>query len=195
MDGFRLIVLDVDGVLNQSSTKERYRPGFIGFDPRNVAILNELWLKTGDTPEARAKFLISSSWRKLFTVENMIKTFHDHGVPGEILGRTGSHPTGIRGLEIQEWLEHHAPRDLGTGELLVQGLCILDDSNDMGHLRHKLVQTSPWRGLRGKHIPRALKILSEPLILSNRAMIHWKTLQPLDINDTQPISDKYVLED
>ena len=92
MDGFRLIVLDVDGVLNQSSTKEHYRPGIIGFDPRNVAILNELWLKTGDTPETRAKFLISSSWRKMFTLEKMIKTFQDNGIPGEILGRTGSHP-------------------------------------------------------------------------------------------------------
>ena len=185
----RIGFLDVDGVLNQRGTKERYH-GVIGIDPRNVATLNEILDKSESLFGERPKLVISSTWRKNFSMEGLVKLFAGNGVRGEVIGRTGSHPTGMRGFEIQEWLEHHAPRDLSTGELLVEGIVILDDGTDMIHLMHKLVQTSCFRGLRGKHVPRALKKISEPLLASNRARIKWEHRgECLRLEDVNPIDD------
>lgn len=170
----KVIFVDVDGVLNQSSTKEYYIPGIIGIDPRNVAPLNSIIEKSG------AKLVISSSWRKQLTMEALVKLFSDNGIKGEVIGRTGCHPTGTRGFEIQEWLERHP---------MVESIVILDDDTDMGHLRNKLVQTSPWKGLRWKHVPRALKLLSEPLTLSRRAE-RKKREQNLDPKDVRQITDE-----
>ena len=56
----RIVFLDVDGVLNCRSTKERHR-GFIGIDSLHVEILSRIIEKSDR--EEKTELVLSSSWR------------------------------------------------------------------------------------------------------------------------------------
>ena len=150
----RVLFLDFDGVLNNHQTKQRYRkdgqPGgaTIGFDPRNVAVLNQF------LESARVKIVVTSSWRWNHTLEELRAVLRAAGVRGEVIDATSTRSPGSRGREIQAWLDQHGP---------VEAFVIIDDSADMDHLLPKLARTSMETGMREKHVPLAFKILSEPI--------------------------------
>ena len=162
LGALRICMLDFDGVLNHSRTKERYsRTGqpnssIIGFDPRNVAVLNQF------LEPARVKIVVTSSWRWTHTLDELKALLKTAGVHGEVIGATKRQSMANRGLEIQGWLDANGP---------VEAFVILDDSSDMGHLLPKLVQTSMETGMREKHVPAALKILAEPVPVVSEALL------------------------
>lgn len=102
----KIIFLDMDGVLcvpryNVAVNRIHERDVI---DPAGVGFLNRL-LEVDPT----IKFVISSTWRKVYTSEELLAHLQAAGFTGEFHNdwKTGRHPKGHRGLEIQEWLEHH----------------------------------------------------------------------------------------
>lgn len=145
-----LIFLDVDGVLIShrwiAVLPKHLRGGVIRtFDPSAMARLNRL------VRETCASVVVSSTWR-LMGVGPFRDTMRAQGYTGTILGRTpvlgGSRQ---RGYEIAAWrIEHRAEE---------RRFVILDDSSDMAHLRHRLVQTNFDTGLLDEHVERAIAML------------------------------------
>jgi hypothetical protein len=145
----RIVFLDIDGVLNNSSRSE-----FCGTrtraDPLNVLALQEILKRTG------AFIVVSSSWR-----------FEGLGYCAECLRSWGIHAPLVdvtpldtdvlntRGKQIAEWLRWYSDR--------VKSYVILDDyaGDDMDIQR--LVQTKFEEGLTMAHMKRAVEILGRDL--------------------------------
>jgi len=166
-----LLFLDFDGVLNsspflraQSKAKVYTETGAI--DPSAVAKVNRIIAATG------AKVVVSSSWRIGRDAKAMQKLLEKVGFIGEVIGTTPdlmtlSDPNDplskrayighVRGDEIQAWLTDRERLD-ASGTVFV----IIDDYDDMAHLRHRLVQTSFDTGLTDTDVDRAIAVLNGP---------------------------------
>lgn len=126
----KILFLDIDGVLNCSECFDRHRKEWEAdgkpsehkwwnmLEPLHIEHLNHI------TDETGAEIVISSSWR------GSPKT-HDEligaGVTGKIIGDTGRCCSGIRGVEINNWINKNVPykeRDQFQ-------YAILDDDSDM----------------------------------------------------------------
>lgn len=176
----RVLFLDVDGVLNSTdwfrrrpkrtaltdnmsvAEIERVRADH-GFDPVCISRLNTLVRRAG------CVVVISSTWRKI----NRENTSQHDPVKRMLAHRGFEHPDLVvsatpcfdrvvspsgmmsaqpRGLEIQAWLD----------AFHTKSFVILDDEDDMAHLRHRLVQTSfDDGGLLDEHVDRAVAMLTE----------------------------------
>lgn len=147
----KIIFLDVDGVLN-SLELVYLRDADSGnhplhdIDDRNVKFLNLVVQESG------AKIVISSSWRKLYRLEEIAAMLKEKGLVGDdvVIDRTIS-GSGYRGEEIQEWLDRHPE---------VSHYVILDDDSDMlpSQVKH-FVKTPRLSGLGLPHVMRAAQIL------------------------------------
>ena len=119
----RILLLDVDGVLNTSADKD---PDFM--NPKHLDVLNELQGELG------FEVVLSSTWRMFFNRETFNKKFLGFGAKMPVVDYT-PRPWQLedpdirtyggmtyRGDEIQEWLNEN---------MLVPGkncsICILDD--------------------------------------------------------------------
>ena len=155
----RIIFLDIDGVLNNTSSWNRgHRHGVVrGIDPANVKALNHLMGKALETFKELPKIVVSSTWRYTTKLEDLkvLLTAAGFKHSDQVIDITGTIRGDVRGLEIQQWLTEHAPID---------SILILDDSTDMVHLMRKLLRTSDRFGLQDKHAWKAMKILGQPLL-------------------------------
>jgi len=170
-----VIFLDVDGVLNserfllkleaQHHAQGHTRETECGclklrhqLDRDAIARLNRIVAVTG------AKIVVSSTWRKLFDLSELLQIFVAHGLLAEIVGATPEghkepgfmemygHPTRLpRGYEIDYWLKAHPE---------VERFVILDDDSDMAMHRHRLVQTDFHEGLLDDHADLAIRVLA-----------------------------------
>ena len=150
-----IIFLDIDGVVNNSDiTKFEGRTGEYAygvftsekyFDSNCVACLNKIIEATG------ADIVISSSWRILFDKETLSSFFERQGVKGTIIDCTRRDSQGLRGLDIQDWLDRHPE---------VKSFVILDDVDDMAHLMPYLIHTTYDKGLEEHHVNEAIAMLS-----------------------------------
>jgi len=149
----RVIFLDVDGVLNSNQSGF----GMNKVDPQMVARLEKLVQATG------AKIVISSSWRSIFSLNQIKGLLRQMGAP------TASHAVidrtpvgeGNRGQEIQEWLELDPERaKVNPAHEGVQAYVILDDTNEMTPQQQpNMVQTNPQFGLTDADVAEAISIL------------------------------------
>lgn len=146
-----IIFLDMDGVLNNTrmdweSHKARAESPYI-VDDENLDKLERLVLVLD------AQVVISSTWRILCSKDFMAQRL------GEIVGaalhddwRT-KRLNGIRGLEVQEWLE----RNLGRNYWNSNDFLILDDDSDF--LWHQpLIRIDHGTGLTDRDVERALSL-------------------------------------
>ena len=134
----KLIFLDIDGVLNHElyyvEKHQQQRANEVGYplsdiDPEKVKLLNELVEKTG------AEVVISSSWRKGRTVEELSNLLKQAGFIGSVIGKTpslyydndASKSTVPRGCEIEEFLY----RTHGYDHFKRVNYVIFDDDSDM----------------------------------------------------------------
>lgn len=159
------VFLDIDGVLNSVAWAEGHfengrptRGGFIPphtaelaieerrIDPACVHRLRRLVLAAG------AQLVISSSWRTRMPLTEWPILFERLGWLGaHIAGMTPVRP-GVRGNEIQAWLDEAVP---GTR------YCILDDDDDLletQRLQH--VRTDPDVGLTDEDVLRCVYVLT-----------------------------------
>ncbi|HUU87640.1 MAG TPA: HAD domain-containing protein [Candidatus Glassbacteria bacterium] len=146
----KVLFLDIDGVLN-SETFMTSLPFCLEDDLRDnidsqaVSVLNEIIEKSD------SKIVISSTWRKIYPLPKIVEALENKGFKhsNKIIGCTPIYDVGVRGDEIQEWLDHMA----------IDSFAILDDDSDMKNLKPHLVQTTWKEGLQPEHIERVLNIL------------------------------------
>ncbi len=157
----KIIFLDIDGVLNTTSTTEMFGE-YTFVEDEKVQLLKQLVTRTG------AKIVLSSSWRygwyckeykekhttsdkssiRLF--EALKKKLSEYDL--ELLEYTEDF--GARGAEIDLWLKSW------TGEP-IESFVILDDMHLSWLLPHTshVVSTSISKGLTQAHVDRAVGIL------------------------------------
>lgn len=148
----RVIFLDIDGVLNSNQSAHFFHHrrnqdkefkkwhgtlrGFLAQEFCPIAISN---LEDILREVPRMKIVISSTWRKGETTKSLKKIFDVSPlIASRIIGKTPGSEDGIRGGEIQYWLDHHRA---------VEEFVIIDDDSDMIHLRGHLFGTSSKVGL------------------------------------------------
>ena len=171
----RIVFLDVDGVLNCMSTKERYH-GFIGVDDTLVGNFAE-FIRTS-SEEEETQIVLSSSWRI-----GQDRTGADIPDGYEYLqGRLAEHGLSIyddtprlkwgdagyrkRGREIAAWLYINRDKD-------ITGYVVLDDVFFPDFKKYKisshLVQTSLAYngGFQKNHGKQALRILRLPVVIND----------------------------
>lgn len=130
---FKIIFLDIDGVLNSGrsalahigpviSTAElplASAQALAAIDPVAVGLINRLCRK-----DPSVRIVVSSSHRRHFATLEELKAYMVRlGLTGEVIAATPK-VSGPRGLEIKAWLEDQDLVDVGA-------YLILDDGNDM----------------------------------------------------------------
>lgn len=136
----KIIFLDIDGVLNNAYTKERFR-NFTGIDKKLVGMFLN-WLE--GKPYS---IVLSSSWR---TDAEFTEELTRNGITW--ISATPHIPFRKRGSEIEASLEVHKP----------ERYVVLDDyapSEFLKEQRPFLVQTSEVRGLEPKKLKRIDSLL------------------------------------
>lgn len=167
----KIIFLDIDGVLNSRvyTTSASYLKETEGIsvpelmlirhdlhiDPLAVALLNDLIDKSG------ADVVLSSTWRSKYPPDAITELMGTRGFKYKVVDSTpvlfGKVDSSRipRGKEISAYL-----RSLPEWP---DGFVILDDNDDMLHLKNHLVLTSKRTGLTSDDVVRALKILNGDL--------------------------------
>jgi hypothetical protein len=155
----KVIFLDIDGVVNCSTTKERIH-GLIGVEQQKIALVKQIVHATG------AKLVLSSTWRIGWFYEDtsthntdveewhyLCDEFHKQGL--EFLDHTPLHKDRHRGREIQEWLDN-------CNEEIEAYVVIDDDMWDIRELhKHHMVKTSYGYGLLPVGAEMAIQILNK----------------------------------
>ena len=170
----RIIFLDIDGVLNhhqfyKERHKERHKERLENpdreklsdfehncdeIDSNSVELLNEIVEKTD------VKFVISSTWRILHSLEEIQSYLSHHNFKGEIIGKT---PRGcgncLRGNEILDWMK--ANEDvMGAPYHEYTSYLILDDDSDMLYWqRNNFINIDRYVGLTPKNVYKAVRFL------------------------------------
>lgn len=160
-----IVFLDIDGVLNSlnflnfweqkmqaEQTPYRFEDQI---DPKGVRHLNDL------LSAMSATCVLSSSWRRLVDLPEMMRILRKRGFQHDIIGATpdlshkdrGERPLW-RGDEIHAWLKDH-PRN-------VRSFVILDDNKDMIPFMSRLIQTDPVCGLTHDNWIAAAALLEKP---------------------------------
>lgn len=136
----KVLFLDIDGVLNNESSKERFNC-FTGIDQRLLKLFKDWW------KPSEVNIVLSSTWR---TDPEFVNHLIENGLT--FIGHTPKIANVPRGHEIGIWLDNH---------LDVTKFAILDDCTDLQPLRKYLVQTSARWGLQTKHLNLVDKLLKD----------------------------------
>lgn len=150
--------LDMDGVL--VTAESCALAGGAHYTRPKCIVIEKLRLFDDFVTETGCKVVLSSSWR-INQYEGAKKMFKDLGAKFELFDRTpvgaemiGSLYVGrLRGNEIREWMDKN--------DVKVSEIVIFDDSDDMGDLLPRLVQTTWEHGLEIKHIEMAKRLLGK----------------------------------
>ena len=185
MEKIKIIILDIDGVLNSNDyytskayanivrNKNEYND-IHDIDPKAVAELNYIIEKTN------AEIIVSSQWRIGRSLEWMQKLFADIDVHGSVVGMTALIRDSVRGNEIQHTLAllnfpgtyrwQEGPDE--SSELKMTSkkdldhkhkrYVIIDDNSDMLLCQsNNFVQTNWEQGLTRKNADTAIAILNK----------------------------------
>lgn len=171
-----VLFLDIDGVLNSTRSllhaekatptnpevdflfglSNTYYSGYpvsiltvdlLGLDTACIKHLNLVIEATG------AQVVVSSSWRFCHNIVGLQKLLEYRGFKGELIDITPVNlvgPEKLRGHEIQAWLDLNPEADR---------FVILDDDDDMGHLKRYLVKVDKKVGLTEKNALEAISIV------------------------------------
>jgi hypothetical protein len=162
----KVIFLDVDGVLNSEETCEHWHEitqggnGFGGFfrEEDAITISDTKW---GESLVGRvrkiveatgANIVISSTWRRHFSIEKFKEMFKLYGWDVPVIGMTPK-LSGGRGVEINAWLKNNP----------VESYVIIDDVDQfLIEQRPYYVETNMMVGITEDDVTKAINILSKP---------------------------------
>ena len=145
--GIKLIFLDIDGVLNNESTRARAPNSAIGINVGMVSIFKRI------IEETDAKIVLSSAWRLYPKIHDYLWENLGQDLKDRCIGMTPCSWSDYRGREIEQWLESNK-------HIEIDSFIILDDCNDMQPYMDRLIQTS-WRtGITNNHVDRAIEMLN-----------------------------------
>jgi len=187
----KIIFLDIDGVLNHQKwytfrheymdmkvVSDQY-PKY-EFDPGSVECLNWITDATG------AKIVVSSTWRRGRTIEELQELLKSVGVTGEVIGKTPSLGTPTRydgdgdvgytiprGCEIDYWLKQNKFQRINWSievqkdfdkKSQVSNYIILDDDSDMLYnQREHFFKTPQLTGLDTEIAKQVIFFLNKPI--------------------------------
>ena len=106
----RIIFLDIDGVLTSARAHcalcPRHLQGLIwhNFDPVAIGFLNRLVDQFKDL-----RFVLSSTWRKIYDQRTMTMMLNQTGWNGEWHQNWKTPEIGTRGQDIDAWVREHKP--------------------------------------------------------------------------------------
>ena len=112
----KLIVLNIDGVLNHEKSNFYFPPGNEKGVPLDKGCIDALNYITSTTD---AKILISSPWKEVKPLPILQFELRNAGVYGDIIGTTPNIPDADRGLELSVWLKNNS-------DIPLKSLVILD---------------------------------------------------------------------
>lgn len=138
-----VVFLDIDGVLNTIFTWGR-RPHAAALEPARVARINTLCAETG------AVVVVTSTWRRLFELDDLRALLAGAGLTAPIVGVTPCLDTGHRRDEIRFWVNSR-PEPPAR-------FVIFDDDETAGIAGH-FVWIARSRGVEDWHIDRAREVL------------------------------------
>lgn len=163
----KIIFLDIDGVVNSNKwfdsdifkekTKDMSDATLMlvaqhaHIDPEAVQLLNQL------VDRSDAEVVLSSTWRIVFSPDEMTDILQKQGATFSIIDKTpvlyGKLSERIpRGKEIAQYISKVAVKP--------ESFVILDDKNDMANLKKFLVLTDEKFGITIDDVEKALKILN-----------------------------------
>ncbi len=122
----KILFLDIDGVLNNQTHFQNKQIDTSRFDKTNVSALNKI------VEETNAKVVISSTWRVLYSLEELKEIFKEEGVKADIMGYTESlhnvetFEMASRGFEISEWIR----KNQNSFKNGIENYAIIDDEDD-----------------------------------------------------------------
>lgn len=151
----KVIFLDIDGVLNSRQFfMALYRETGKSILVREfcpISVSNLLYI-IAEVPGV--KIVVSSSWRKGTTIEELRRTLEKNAFipPDMVIDKTADYSDRghDRGWEIQDWLDKHPE---------VEKFVILDDSDDVVHLKPFRPDIKWDLGLTVLNSDAAIKIL------------------------------------
>ena len=156
----KVIFLDVDGVLNDNHTTDRFfsekeQRKYIGIDTDKVERLNKIVLAT------KAKIVLSSSWRKhsnfVDYLNSKLKEV-DPLLPDKIIDVTPVHFSHcLRASEIEEYL------DMRAKKLKITKFIILDDMqyDDLERFGESFFLTGWDKGLSEEIMSKCISFLNK----------------------------------
>lgn len=161
----KFVFLDIDGVLNSRSYLESAGPapeaipgsptdlelGSWQISESLVAVLNGL-------VQDDVVFVLSSMWRRLYRLEDVQAMLESRGFKGKLASKTPALQTH-RGAEIEAWIESELGIEISAGQRGWPSFVILDDDDDMGRLRGRLIRTRYDDGLTDYHVTVARNML------------------------------------
>lgn len=154
----KVIFLDVDGVINCRTTKERIR-GYIGVEQEKIALIREI------VDATNAKIVLSSTWRLdyIWHKEDKSVNLDTYNYLEEELAKqaldifdvTPRHNDSWRGREIQDWIDN-------CGQEIESYVVIDDEIYDISkeHKGH-IIQTSWSTGIKPNAVKMSIDILNK----------------------------------
>lgn len=140
-----IVFLDIDGVLNNSS--DLYTHGIHYMCCEKAARVQRICHETG------AKIVVSSSWRKIHTLDDLRERFAAVGLLASIIGKTPSSNDGVRGHEIEVVLRTYPEHT---------SYVILDDDGGMlPHQMPRFVKTDFEIGITDAQADEAIRVLRD----------------------------------
>lgn len=165
-----VVFLDIDGVLNSAiyfeSRKfmsEEEKMNELPDIPRSRIYLNELdakaieHLNTIVKEVPNVEFILSSTWRRGHTSEQITKLMKHKGFVGIIKHSTPVHDEEycVRGNEIYHWLECNRPSEFFN-------YVIVDDDSDMLlHQKNNFLHVDRYAGLTYNHAYKIVRFLNK----------------------------------
>jgi hypothetical protein len=147
----KVIMCDVDGVLNNHKTTQRfYCRGckFISVDPELLDLLKKILDATD------ANIVISSTWRLDEESMTHLEKMMGKKMSSKIIGQTPS--LHFRKDEINKWFENNK-------NLTIESFIVLDDLGDQGleDFGDNFVQTNAYDGLTEELVDKCIEILNK----------------------------------
>lgn len=153
----KVIFLDIDGVLNSvSSFIYNNRMHFLGltqdFSHESLCPIacSNLQYVLEECPDI--KLVISSTWRKYYSLEEIKAKFDRYGVDSSRIVGMNPIDSSYRGKEIQEYLDLHPE---------ITQFAILDDDSDMEPNMERLVKVDSRNGFTFTDAEKLIEMLGE----------------------------------